>query len=47
MRDVVIKAGVYGRRDEKGRVQPVAKGERVALPDDEAARREYEFLQTR
>ncbi len=38
MRDVVIKAGVYGRRDKKGRVLPVAKGERVALPDDEAAR---------
>ena len=26
MRDVVIKTGVYGRRDEKGRVLPVAKG---------------------
>jgi len=38
MRDVVIKAGVYGRRDEKGRVQPVAKGERVTLSDEEAAR---------
>lgn len=38
MRDVVIKAGVYGRRDEKGRVLPVAKGERVKLPDGEAAR---------
>ena len=38
MRDVVIKAGVYGRRDEKGRVLPVAKGERVTLPDEEAAR---------
>ena len=38
MRNVVIKAGVYGRRDEKGRVQPVAKGERVTLSDEEAAR---------
>lgn len=38
MRDVVIKTGVYGRRDEKGRVLPVAKGERVTLPDEEAAR---------
>ncbi len=38
MRDVVIKTGVYGRRDEKGRVQPVAKGERVTLSDEEAAR---------
>ena len=38
MRDVVIKAGVYGRRDEKGRVLPVAKGERVTLSDEEAAR---------
>ena len=38
MRDVVIKVGVYGRRDEKGRVLPVAKGERVTLPDEEAAR---------
>lgn len=38
MRDVVIKTGVYGRRDEKGRVLPVVKGERVTLPDNEAAR---------
>ena len=38
MQDVVIKAGVYGRRDEKGRVLPVAKGERVTLADEEAAR---------
>jgi hypothetical protein len=38
MRDVVIKAGVYGRRDEKGRVLPVAKGEFVTLSDEEAAR---------
>ena len=38
MRDVVIKTGVYGRRDEKGRVLPVAKGGRVTLPDNEAAR---------
>ena len=38
MRSVVIKTGVYGRRDEKGRVLPVAKGERVKLPDAEAAR---------
>ena len=38
MRDVVIKVGVYGRRDEKGRVLPVAKGERASLPDEEAAR---------
>ena len=38
MREVVIKAGVYGRRDEKGRVLPVAKGERVTLSDEEAAR---------
>lgn len=38
MRDVVIKTGVYGRRDEKGRVLPVAKGERVTLPNEEAAR---------
>lgn len=38
MQDVVIKAGVYGRRDEKGRVLPVAKGERVTLSDEEAAR---------
>lgn len=38
MRDVVIKTGVYGRRDEKGRVLPVAKGERVTLPEEEAAR---------
>ncbi len=38
MRDVVIKTGVYGRRDEKGRVLPVAKGERVTLSDEEAAR---------
>lgn len=38
MRDVVIKAGVYGRRDEKGRVLPVAKGEQVTLSDEEAAR---------
>ena len=38
MRDVVIKAGVYGRRDEKGRVLPVAKGERVTLSDEEATR---------
>ncbi len=38
MRDVVIKAGVYGRRDEKGRVLPVSKGERVTLSDEEAAR---------
>lgn len=38
MRDVVITTGVYGRRDEKGRVLPVAKGERVTLPDEEAAR---------
>lgn len=34
MRDVVITTGVYGRRDEKGRVLPVAKGERVTLPDE-------------
>lgn len=38
MRDVVIKTGVYGRRDENGRVLPVAKGERVKLSDEEAAR---------
>ena len=38
MMDVVIKAGVYGRRDEKGRVLPVVKGERVTLSDEEAAR---------
>ena len=38
MRDVVIKTGVYGRRNEKGRVLPVAKGERVTLSDEEAAR---------
>lgn len=38
MRDVVIKTGVYGRRDEKGRVLPVARGERVTLTDEEAAR---------
>ena len=38
MRNVVIKTGVYGRRDEKGRVLPVAKGERVTLPAEEAAR---------
>lgn len=38
MRDVVIKTGVYGRRDEMGRVLPVAKGERVTLSDEEAAR---------
>lgn len=38
MRSVVIKTGVYGRRDEKGRVLPVTKGERVALSDEEAAR---------
>ena len=38
MRNVVIKTGVYGRRDEKGRVLPVAKGERVTLSDEEAAR---------
>lgn len=38
MRDVVITTGVYGRRDEKGRVLPVAKGERVTLSDEEAAR---------
>ena len=38
MRDVVIKIGVYGRRDKKGRVLPVAKGERVTLSDEEAAR---------
>ena len=38
MRDVVIKTGVYGRRDEKGRVLPVAKGERVTLSDEEAVR---------
>lgn len=34
----MIKTGVYGRRDEKGRVLPVAKGERVTLSDEEAAR---------
>ena len=34
----MIKTGVYGRRDEKGRVLPVAKGERVTLPNEEAAR---------
>ena len=38
MRDVVIKTGIYGRRDEKGRVLPVGKGERVTLADEEAAR---------
>lgn len=38
MRDVIIKTGVYGRRDEKGRVLPVTKGERVTLSDEEAAR---------
>ena len=38
MRNVVIKTGVYGRRDEMGRVLPVAKGERVTLSDEEAAR---------
>ena len=38
MRDVVIKAVVYGRRMENGRVVPVAKGERASLPDEEAAR---------
>lgn len=38
MREIVIKAGVYGRRDERGRVQPVTKGERVTLSDEEAAR---------
>lgn len=38
MRDVVIKAGVYGRRIGNGRVTPVAKGERASLPDEEAAR---------
>lgn len=38
MRDVIIKTGVYGRRDEKGRVLPVAKGEQVTLSDEEAAR---------
>lgn len=34
----MIKTGVYGRRGEKGRVLPVAKGERVTLSDEEAAR---------
>jgi len=38
MREIVIKTGVYGRRDERGRVQPVTKGERVTLSDEEAAR---------
>lgn len=38
MRDVVIKAGVYGHRIAAGRVQPVAKGERVTISDEEAAR---------
>lgn len=38
MREVMIKTGVYGRRDENGRVRPVAKGERVTLSDEEAAR---------
>lgn len=38
MRCVVIKTGVYGRRDEKGRVLPVAKGEQATLSDEEAAR---------
>ncbi len=38
MKAVKIKAGVYGHRTESGRVIPIAKGERVALPDEEAAR---------
>lgn len=38
MKAVKIKAGVYGYRTESGRVIPIAKGERVALPDEEAAR---------
>lgn len=38
MRRVEIKTGVYGRRDEKGRVQPVVRGEQVELSDGEAVR---------
>lgn len=38
MRNVVIKTGVYGHRIAAGRVQPVAKGECVTVPDGEAAR---------
>lgn len=34
----MIKTGVYGRRNEKGQVHPVAKGGRVTLSDEEAAR---------
>ncbi len=38
MREVEIRTGVYGRRIGNGRVVPVPKGERVTLPDEEAAR---------
>lgn len=38
MAKIVILGGVYGLRDNKGRVRPVARGETVEVPQAEAAR---------
>jgi len=38
MKSIVIRSGVYGFRTETGRVRPIPKGERVSVPDEEAAR---------
>ncbi len=38
MREIVIRRGVYGFRAENGRVQPVRRGEKTAVSDEEAER---------
>lgn len=38
MREVEIKKGTYGHRIGPGRVQPVARGGKVSVSDEEAAR---------
>lgn len=38
MREIIIRNGVYGFRDEKGRVKPVSRGGRISVSDSEAAR---------
>ncbi len=38
MKEIVIRSGTYGFRTSSGRVRPVSRGERVSVPDAEAAR---------
>jgi len=38
MKEIVIVGGVYGFRNEAGRVQPISKGGTAYISDDEAAR---------